>query len=231
MIKKSSSGNDAELPFAIYDNDNVPVNGFSFTTGQVKVRLPGAVAFVNADILNIVGCGKGQYVLKLTSVQTNVAGLITIKFSDGVNRTWVNYEVIGSDSVSLTEVLFNVNNGLTGIPGAVFGVGEIEVRVPGGVAFANADLAQVTDLGEGLYSYALTPAQQLVAGAYFVHYEGTYDPYYGYEHNIGDVSVAATPSPPTPIPTVAVTPPIPYTLHGSAMLLRLCEYSKQEVLD
>lgn len=230
MIKKSASGNDAELPFAIYDNDNLPINGFVFTTGQVKVRLPGAVSFVNADILNIVSVGKGQYVLKLTSVQTNVAGLITIKFSDGVNRTWVNYEVIGSDSVSLTEVLFNVNNGLTGVPGVVFGVGDIEVRVPGGVAFANADMSQVTDLGEGLYSYALTPAQKLVAGAYFVHYEGVYDPYYVYEHNIGNVS-EVTPTPPTPIPAPAATPDIPLTAHGAAMLLRLCEYSKQEVLD
>ncbi len=228
-ILKGSSGTDAELVFAVYTNDNQPVDGHSFVTGQVKVRLPGSGSFVNATIGNIQGCGKGQYVLRLTSAQTNVSGLIAIKFSDGVNRDSVNYDVIGSDSTTLSEVLFEVKDGLTGMGGVSFSVGDVEVRAPGGSAFTDADLAQVTDLGEGLYAYQLTPAQQEEAGAYMVYYSGTYDPYYGYEHSVGVASV--TPTPPDPLPAPAEEVLIAYTSHGEAMLARLCEYSKADVLD
>ena len=229
-ILRNASGSDAEFPFAIYDNDNVPQNGYSFSTGDVKYRAPGGV-LVDADVGNIVGCGNGQYVLQLTGAQTSVEGTACIVFDDGVNRPYAEFELIASSTDAVLEIPFSVYDGdMVGQPGLTFSAGDLKIRLPNQTSFSNATLANIEDLGGGQYVLTLSDGERSAPGAIMVYFDdGVNQPYWRYELNsIADEPAVVTP--PSPVPSPAAGAVIPVYAHAQAMLDRLPEYAKQEVL-
>lgn len=229
-ILKGSSGSDAEFPFAIYDNDNVPQNGYSFSTGDVKYRAPGG-SLVDADVANIKPCGNGQYVLQLTGAQTAAEGAACIVFDDGVNRPYAEFEMIASGVDEVLEIPFSVYNGsMVGQAGLAFTLGDLKIRLPNQTSFSNATLANIDDLGGGQYVLTLTAGERSTPGAIMVYFDdGVNQPYWRYELNaVADVPAVVTP--PSPIPLPAAGAEIAVYAHAQAMLDRLPEYAKQEVL-
>lgn len=101
MIFVDETDDDArELAFHLPDENDplTGVTGHSFSTGEVLVRLPGAVAFVNADVTRVSEKGYGSYALKLTDAQVAEKGKIYIRVSVTGAQPWTGYEDIVSRS-------------------------------------------------------------------------------------------------------------------------------------
>lgn len=230
-IRQDTSGSDAELPFAIYNNNNVPQTGFTFSAGQVKIKAPGDVAFSNATLGNIVECGHGQYAVQLTSAQTASEGSVLVFFSDGTNRDFSNYEMIASSTDEVLEIPFSIYNGSgVGVTGFTFSPGDVEIRLPGG-SFSAADEGNVVEYGLGQYALVLTSAQRLSPGAIMLFFsDGVNQDYFGYELNAADAGTDTTPADlPDPVPAPAASDLLDEYDHVAAMLDRLPEYARQEI--
>lgn len=231
-ILQNASGSEAELPFSIYDNDNVPITGHVFVAGEVRVRVPGGT-FVDADTANILECGLGQYVLQLTEMQTGTEGAVVVHFESSGLRTWVNYEMISSDGDEVLEIPFAIYDGDgLGVEGFSFSTGDVKIRLPNEMAFVNADVANIDELGAGQYVLVLDVAQRAEPGAIFVYFsDGANQPYYGYELNVIDtIPDEDDDETPTPIPVPNPEVQVSYVAHAQAMLDRLPEYAKQDVI-
>lgn len=230
----NTSGSEAELPFSIFDNDNTPVTGYSFSTGDVKVRVPGGV-FVDADISNIVECGNGQYVLQLEASQTATEGAVFVAFSDGSERDFFGYEMVTSATDEVLEIPFSVYDGDgVGQTGITFSPGDLTIRMPGQTSFSSADEGNIEEVGFGQYVLVLTEGERAVPGAIFVYYDdGINQRYYGYELNATETeSVGGGGGGETldPIPVIVASPTITVYAHAQSMLNRLPEYARKEVL-
>lgn len=235
-ILQGASGSEAELPFAIYDGDGEPVEGHVVGTGDLKLRLPGATSFTNANVANVLEVGHGQYVLQLTSEETADEGMAFVVYNDGSNRFWSSYEPIVSDGDELLELPFAVYSSGSPVTEATFNDGDLQVRLPGG-AFLDADTGAILECGLGQYVLVLTPEQRAEPGAVFVYFDdGANDRYYGYELNMldnGNEGGGTDPDPdptPDPIPVPNPEMQITYVSHVAAALSRFPEYAKQEVL-
>lgn len=231
-IAVGASGSEAEFPFAIYDNDNVPQTGYSFSTGDVMLRLPGGV-LVNATIGNIVECGNGQYVLQLTAGETATEGAACIVFDDGVNRVYSEFEMIASTTDQVLEIPFAIYDGdMVGQAGFSFSPGDLTIRLPGQTSFSNATLANVEDLGAGQYVLVLTEPERTDPGAIMVFFsDGVNQDYYRYELNSRDQSSSTPVTPPDPIPVPNPTVTLALVAHAEAAIRRLPEYARQDVPD
>jgi hypothetical protein len=85
-IDVGASGSLAEIQFTLTNNAG-PIVGHSFTTGQVKLVLPGGT-YGNATVANIQPRGLGLYGLQLTAGETATAGVGAIRI-DGTSGSYI----------------------------------------------------------------------------------------------------------------------------------------------
>jgi len=79
---------DANDPIGAY------IAGHVFATGEVKIRLPGAVAYVDADVSRVKEKGYGDYALQLTDAQVTVKGKVYIRVLVAGAQPWTSDEDI-----------------------------------------------------------------------------------------------------------------------------------------
>lgn len=102
MIWKGASGTAAEIQFSL-SAGGVMNTSKTWTSGDLKIGLPGTTAIVNATVGNIVNRGGGIYGLQLTAgesasvgkvfVMTNVAG------ADGNNQAYTD-EILDPQTIA-----------------------------------------------------------------------------------------------------------------------------------
>lgn len=236
-ILVNASGTEAELPFAIYDNDGVPQTGYSFTLGDVQVRAPGDVAFSDVATSDIYECGHGQYVVRLSAAQTADEGAVLVYFSDGANRDFAGYEMVCTGTDEVLEIPFAIYAGtdtvLDGVEGYSFTTGDVEIRLPGQTSFSNATVANIVEYGLGQYALVLTELERADPGAIMIFFsDGVNKDYFGYELNATDTTgtggVTPDPEPTLPVLAPAAAPELEPFSHVAAMLDLLPEYARQE---
>jgi hypothetical protein len=90
---------ERELAFHLPNTVNpmTPTLGQSFSTGQVKLFLPGGVGWVDADVSRVVEKGEGDYALRLTDAQVVLAGKIYLYVNCPGSQPWVWwYDIVDS---------------------------------------------------------------------------------------------------------------------------------------
>ncbi len=232
----------AEVAFNLPDETNpiVGILSHSFTLGEVQIKLPGQ-AWANATLAKIVEKGYGRYCVRLTSAQCLVAGDVYIKAIVTGAQSYFGSDVIGDLGGDIAvggtgSVNFYLpdesdpygNPALTGLPADVFTLGDIQLCLPDGV-YADVDLADVEEIGFGLYRVNLDTTQTTKRGKVFVYAEVTgYQPFEGYSTILGVGTVAPIVVSPTPIPVpvTALSPISTYTDLITGAVNRLCEFTK-----
>lgn len=207
------------------------------TTAQVQIRLPGG-AWANATISKIVEKGYGRYAVRLTAVQCAVAGSVLIYANVATAQPYRGYEPIGEGSGDilvggsghLTVYMANESDPVFGAPvtGHVWTLGQFRVCYPNGV-YQDAVVADITELGNGLYTLSLASSQTLTRGK--VYYQASIpgaQRFEAYAVILTGAVALITPSVPAPTPiAVPVTSSSPlYYDHTTRALNRLCEQFK-----
>lgn len=171
----------AEIPFFLpLSSDPLGATGLTghvFTLGEVQLRLPGG-SFGNATVANIVEKGFGRYCVQLQSSQTMMAGLAYVQATVSGAQPYTGTEQIGvfggdiplGAGGSIPFFLPNALDPVFGAPvtGHVFVTGEVQFCLPGG-AYANATVGNISEIGDGAYELALTPAQAARRGKAFIY--------------------------------------------------------------
>lgn len=113
ILVGETSDDDREVPFHLPNSVNplTPTTGQSFSLGDVKVFLPGGVAFINADVTRIVEKGEGDYALILTDVQVAMGGKLYLYVNVSGSQpvaTWVDIVTPGTlggagEIISITQ--------------------------------------------------------------------------------------------------------------------------------
>ena len=182
ILVDETDPNCREIPFHLPDATDplTPITGHVFIAGEVKIWLPGAVAYVNASVLNVVEKGLGDYALRLTEAQTATAGSVFLYVDIGVtSQVWTSVERIcdqisgiafeetANDQREMAFHLSDETSPLDGLTGHVFVAGEVKIAMPGGV-YANADETRVNEKGFGDYALVLTDAQTAARGKIYL---------------------------------------------------------------
>lgn len=107
MILLGASGAQAEIEFSLTDASG-PVTGKSWSTGELKLRLPGGT-FSNATVANIVEYGLGKYALQLTAAETATAGKAAV--SPNVTGVYENNQAF-TETISLIGQKLDIIAGL-----------------------------------------------------------------------------------------------------------------------
>lgn len=175
----------AEVQFRLLDVTNPIFNqitGHDFSnnqsTGEVRMQLPGGVWF-NPVGSQIVEKGHGWYAVQLSSSQTTTAGLIALHVVVTGAQPIFDVEEIdisGGDfannetTAQIPFFLPNATDPINGAPitGHVFVAGEVQICFPGSV-FANANLANIVELGYGGYALKLSQSQTLARGKIYLY--------------------------------------------------------------
>lgn len=87
----------AEVPFdlPLATDPLTGLTGWVFTLGEVQIRLPGAVAWINVATNKIVEKGYGRFAARLTFSQTTTAGKVAIRAIVADTQPYIGSETIG----------------------------------------------------------------------------------------------------------------------------------------
>lgn len=173
----------AEVPFFLPLTTN-PINagltGHAFVLGEVQINIPDGGGWINAPLGQIVEKGFGRYCVQLTEAQCTNAGMVYIRvvISGGAAQPYSGDEEIGTLGgdipVDGSDVfVFDLPNGTdpvfgTPVTGHSFTAGEVQICLPGGT-YANANLSDITEVGNGLYNLAVHGASTANRGKAFVY--------------------------------------------------------------
>ncbi len=207
------------------------------TTAQVQIRLPGGT-WTNATISKIVEKGYGRFAVRLTAVQCAIAGNVAIYADVPTAQPYRGIEPIGEgsgdiivgSSAQLTVYLANETDPVFGAPvtGHVWTLGQFRICYPNST-YQDAVVADIVELGNGLYALTLASAQTLTRGKvyYYASVPGAqrFEAYAMILTGAVALTTPVTPAP-TPIP-VPVTSSSPlYFDHTARAIDRLCEQFK-----
>lgn len=174
----------AEVPFFLplsTDPINSGLTGHNFTnnasTGEVQIQLPGG-SFFNVPGSQIVEKGFGRYCVRLLPSQCLVAGLVYVIAIVANAQPYNGTETIGTaggdmapgTTGSIVFFLPNPTNPVFGTPvnNWTFTAGQVQLCLPGG-SYANANLANVSFIGNGAYALALSPTDSVNRGKAFLY--------------------------------------------------------------
>jgi hypothetical protein len=233
----------AEVAFTLFSGIS-PITGWSFTLGEVQIKLPGG-AWTDATLIKIVEKGYGRYAVRLTAAQCLTAGDVYIKAIVAGAQNYYGSDVIGtlggdipqSGTGSINFFLPDAVDPFLNPPltGHTFVLGEVRICLPD-TAYADAALVSISEVGYGLYRVNLDATQTLKKGKAFVYASVTgYQPFEGYSTILGigvsddDVDV------PVPIPVITAPSDLsPVGIYKDLItnaVNRLCEYSKSGDFD
>lgn len=87
----------AEVPFTLplATDPLTGLTGHTFTLGEVQIKLPGSLVWVNVAVNKIVEKGYGRFCARLTSAQTTTEGLVAIRASVTGTQPYFGSETIG----------------------------------------------------------------------------------------------------------------------------------------
>lgn len=249
----------AEVPFTLplAINPLTGLTGYSFTLGEVQIRLPGAGSWISVAVVKIREIGYGRFAARLTSSQCANPGIVTIYATATGVQPYRGVETIGATGGDieiggtgyLMAYLPNESDPIYGAPAsgafsslggglpvplvAPLGFGAIARVCYQNSTYVTVDNTSVVEFGNGLYGIPVTTTNTTLRGKIYYYLEvGGYQRYESYSTVLTGVQVAAAvPVSPTPV-TAAVTSTSPlYFDHVAHALTRLCEYSKAKVSD
>jgi hypothetical protein len=156
------------------------LTGWSFTLGEVQVRLPGG-GWIDAQLSQIVEKGYGRFCVQLTLAQVATAGDVFIRTDVADVQNYFGSDVIGqlSGDISVDSEVGSVSfylplatDPIFGAPltGHTFTLGEVRVCLPDDV-YVDVDVDQIEEMGYGGYRLVLTAAQTAKRGKVFVYAE------------------------------------------------------------
>jgi hypothetical protein len=157
----------AEVPFELpLDIDPLTgLTGHVFVLGEVRMRLPGALGWVDVDPVQIVEKGYGRFAIQLTAVQCANPGEVLYAAVVAGCQPDRGRETIGAGGdIALNTAgwiwfyLADAVDPVNGAPvtGHVFAPGEVRLCLPA-AAYADANVAGIAEWGEGLYALRLSP--------------------------------------------------------------------------
>jgi hypothetical protein len=235
----------AEIPFFLPDVNNpiVGLTGHAFTLGEVQIKLPGSVSWVDVALIKIVEVGNGWYVIRLTAAQCVTEGVVKFRVVDASvspafqpTRGSETISTLGGDIgvLSTGYLMFYLpdeNDPVFGNPiTGAFPAGTVELRLPNGT-FTAGDSSLVVEFGDGLYGYPLDETDTATRGKAFIYASATgAQPFSGYSTILGVGAYTPEIVIPTPIPVITTDEDLvvvgTYQDLIAGAVARLCEYSK-----
>lgn len=236
----------AEVPFTLplATDPLTGLTGWTFSLGEVQIRLPGSLIWINVLVSKIVEKGYGRFCARLTASQTNVAGIVAIRVAVAGTQPYFGSETIGTLGGDIPQngagyVLFFLPDAVdpvygSPITGANFAVsGLLRICLPNATYrdCTVGELASVINLGFGGYALPLDASLTVNAGKVFVYaeYPGA-QRFEGYSTILGTGIAPAPPTPPgpDPIPSPITVDDPEFVDHVAAALDRLPEQFKFE---
>lgn len=235
----------AEVPFTLplTTDPLTGLTGHVFSLGEVKVRLPGSLVWVDVGVLKIIEKGYGRFCARLTSTQTNVAGTVSIRAEVAGAQPYFGTETISTLGGDISEggegyIPFFLPDEVDPVYGSPIttadftAFGLVRICLPDDT-YRDAtvdELNSIVNLGYGGYALPLDATHTVKKGKVFIYveYPGA-QRFEGYSTILGaGVAEEVVVDPPTPIPV-----PVPVTTPQSTLMNlithavgRLCEYSK-----
>lgn len=234
----------AEVPFTLplATDPLTGLTGWSFSLGEVQIRLPGAGAWINVALAKIVEKGYGRFCARLTSAQTTTAGIVSVlaNVTGATEQPYVGTETIGQlgGDVPVNGTgyfMFDLPDSVdpvyaSPITTANFTAsGVVRICLPN-ASYRDATLGElnaIVNLGNGLYAFALTTAHTATKGKIFLYvtYPGA-QRFEGYSEVLG-IGAAAPAASVTPLVSRVISPITygdpTYVDHARAAINRLPE--------
>lgn len=233
----------AEIPFFLPQTLNplAGLTGHVFVLGEVKVRLPGAGAFVDVAVNKIREVGFGWYAARLTSAQTTVAGTVLINVEISGAQPYRGSEIIGvrggdisvSDAGYIYFYLPQSADPIYGAPitGYVFDNDDVYVALPD-QAFVAVTGASIVEFGSGFYGAPLSSSDTAARGKAFVYATAIGAQAFGSWVTILDAQtvtssiIVSAPTLPDTIESPLSFDDPEYVDHAALAISRLCQYAK-----
>lgn len=232
-----------EIPFHLASDADpaTGVTGHTFVLGEVQIKLPSSVVWLSVSPDRITEIGYGDYVIALDASQVATDGYVFSTAHVTGSQPWSGYELIGPSmnigGIAVNEPssakrylpfhLSDATDPLTPVTGHSFVTGEVKIRLPGG-GYANADVSQVAEIGNGDYVLVLSPTQVATAGLVFLAALVTGAQTWTSAYRVLGPKTTITVTPPTPLPIVTSSTVVAEVIdHSTDALKRLCEFAKR----
>lgn len=234
----------AEVPFTLplATDPLTGLTGWVFTLGEVKIRLPGSLVWIDVAINKIVEKGYGRFCARLTSSQTTTAGTVSIRASVAGTQPYFGTETISTlggdigllDEGYLTFFLPDSTDPVYGSPidTADFTTsGLVRICLPDEV-YRDAttdELASIVNLGYGGYAFPVDASHTAKTGKIFIYVEyPSAQRFESYSTVLGTGLPVIPPEVPMPIRFISdsLSEDIPLTDFITRAVNRLCEYSR-----
>jgi hypothetical protein len=217
---RGASGAAAEIWFGLNNASNplLPITGYAFSTGQVKLSLPSSRSFFSIDTSQLVEKGNGFYAAQLTSTQSAVAGAAYL-YSEVFGASQparVDATITDPSDPARIELPFTIlpqsdpvlDSGGLGLD-HVFTLGEVSMIFSGG-AFFSVPTSQLVQRGFNMYGLVLTQAQRANVNevGWYVNISSMV-PFGASVDMVIASYVASSPAPPYPNPTPPTLPTVP----------------------
>lgn len=237
----------AEIPFTLplASDPLTGLTGWSFTLGEVQIKLPDSAFWINVAVGKIVEKGYGRFAARLTAAQTATAGIVTLRATVTGAQPFFGYETIGvlGGDIPVEEdgqILFYlpdevdpINN--PAIDDADFTLsGTLRICLPDDTYrdCTFGEKSAVINLGYGGYALPINSTLTTKAGKVYIRAEYTgAQSFESYATILGaGVAEDPDPTPPTPVETTAASTvlealsPIKNLILGG--VVRLPEYAK-----
>lgn len=232
----------AEVPFTLpLESDPLTgLTGWTFTLGEVQIRLPGSLVWINVAVNKIVEKGYGRFCARLTSAQTTTEGNVYIRASVTGTQPYFGNEIISTLGGDIAQggsgyiVLF-LPDEVDPVYGSPIDTadftssGLVRLCFPDDV-YRDAttdELNSIVNLGYGGYALPVTDTDKAGKVFIYVEYPGA-QRFEGYSTILGTgVATVSTPTPtPITVPNTVTTPQSTQMNLITNAVGRLCEYSK-----
>lgn len=172
----------AEVPFTLplAADPLTGLTGWTFTLGEVKIRLPDGGSFINVAVVKIREVGFGMFAARLTPAQTLAAGSVLVNAEVADTQPYRGSEIIGMQGgefavASSGYLLFYLPQASDPVYGSPI-TGSFAAK-PGAVvklawpdaAFVDADVDDVVEFGNGLYGIPYDAADSALRGKVYVY--------------------------------------------------------------
>lgn len=242
----------AEVWFFLASRSNplvgVTLHDFSnnASTGEVKMELPSG-SFFNVPGSQILEVGFGWYVVRLSSSQTLIAGVVSVYVVTSDAQPDYTTELIGTAPGGELAVLGtgvipfylpNAADPVYGTPVTLwsFTSGQVQLHLPRSTGFTAASLSDIVEFGHGGYGLKIGSSQSVNRGKAAIHVDiGTSSQPFSQwvtilGTNSGGSAIISTGTTLTPVPSPYSPTSKAYRDHTAGALSRLCEQFRAKAI-